>query len=92
MGKPSVLDDPPNDSTAGKGCLDAMLQTDLSAAVMLGANKNATTGNVACISSSSRADEMLAASLCKKFCEAESIIPRASAPEARPPPPPPAAR
>lgn len=86
MRKPSVLDDLPNESTAGKGCLDAMVQTDPSAVVTLSANKNVTTGNVARSSSSSRANQMLAALLCRKFCAAESIIPRASAPEARPPP------
>ena len=87
MGKPSVLDDPPNDSTAGKGYLHAMLQTDLPAVVTLDANKNANTGNVARRSSSSRLNQTSVALFCKNFCAARSIYLRASAPEARPPPP-----
>ena len=67
MGKPSVFDDPPNDSTAGKGRLHAMLPTDPPAAVPLGANKHATTGNVARSSSSSRASQMSAALFGQNF-------------------------
>ena len=63
-----------------------MLQTDLPAAVTLGANKNATTGNVANSSSSSRPNQMSVTLLCKKFREARSIYLRASAPEVQPPP------
>jgi len=86
MEKSSLLDNPPNDSTAGMGWLDAMLQTDLSAVDTLGGNKSATTGNVASSSSSSRANGMFAAPLCKKFREARSIYLRGSAPEVQPPP------